>query len=214
MLICCSRNISDYYQCWKNCHAALYCCGNHDAFYFLPKNKYKKYLKYKCCNFKCLYEIIIFCLYFYQFNASLLLNKNYLFKKWNLTHPKLLKNSMFMYFATNKTENNIYIILEYLSKTCFYIFLFTLLLCHLEKNFFCVSGMWMVHFECLQFTLMLTDSVVTLPDAEDKKRSNRLNLTGFTANVWSQSQTSHMDWQKLPRPVCPGDGGETLWGFS
>ncbi len=41
----------------------------------------------------------------------------------------------------------------------------------------------MVHFECLQFTLMLTDSIVTLPDAEDKKRSNRLNLTGFTDNV-------------------------------
>ncbi len=76
-----------------------------------------------------------------------------------------------------------------------------------------VSGMWMVNFEYLQFTLMLTDSIVTLPDAEDQKRSSRLNSTGFTASsFWSQSQTSHTDWEKLPKPVCPGDGGETFWG--
>jgi len=30
MMICCSRNISDYYQYWKQCCAASYFCGNSD----------------------------------------------------------------------------------------------------------------------------------------------------------------------------------------
>ncbi|WP_432490656.1 hypothetical protein, partial [Flavonifractor plautii] len=36
MMIYCSRNISDYYQCGKqfNVSAAAYLCGNHDMFSF------------------------------------------------------------------------------------------------------------------------------------------------------------------------------------
>lgn len=81
----------------------------------------------------------------------------------------------------------------------YFIFSFTLV-CRLENVFtldFFVSmalfvfGLWMVNFEYLQFTWMLTDGIVTLPDAEDKKRSNRFNSTGFTAsNVTDRSYQS------------------------
>ncbi len=33
MLICCSRNISYYYQCWKQLYCFLYLCGNYDCFF-------------------------------------------------------------------------------------------------------------------------------------------------------------------------------------
>ncbi len=51
MLMLCSRNISDYYQCW-NSYAAQYFSRNHDTFFsgFFDKSKIQKnsiYYKYK-----------------------------------------------------------------------------------------------------------------------------------------------------------------------
>jgi len=57
MMICCSRNTSDYYQCWKKCCLILLKLG------FVQKNSV--YLKRK----------IVFTDAFDQFNASLQ-NKN------------------------------------------------------------------------------------------------------------------------------------------
>ncbi len=69
MLICCSTNISDYYQCWKQ----LFC------WIFLWKLWYILFFRILWCtenSKELLFEIEIFCnLTFDQFNASFLKKK-------------------------------------------------------------------------------------------------------------------------------------------
>ncbi len=76
MLICCSRNISDYYQCWKQL-----CCT-----IFLWKPSYILFFRIhrwiESSKEQCLFEIEIFCniinvftVTFDKFNVSLM-NKN------------------------------------------------------------------------------------------------------------------------------------------
>ncbi len=82
MLICCSRNISDYYQCW-NCCAPSYFGGNRDTFCFsilwcIASSKHH------------LFEIEIFCIIINVFTLTS-----------NQVNVSLLNNSI--RFSQNKS---------------------------------------------------------------------------------------------------------------
>ncbi len=80
MLICCSRNISDYYQCWKQL-----CC-----WIFLLKLWCILFFIYFC------YFFVTLCFYCHIWSIyCVIAEKNYFRKK--LTDPKLLSGSVYVW---------------------------------------------------------------------------------------------------------------------
>ncbi len=93
MLICCSRNISDYYQCWKQLCCTIFLWKLWYILFFRIHRWIESSKEQHLFEIETFWNIInVFTVTFDQFNASLMIKSIHLFQK---EREKNLLNSIF-----------------------------------------------------------------------------------------------------------------------